>query len=93
MHPFISGRPSRAAAIERLIERARSIDGLWIAAGDEIAAWVETLDLPPVTPRAPRGAGPRVAVGPWRRTGAPRATLVPKRTITRIRDAAGTPAV
>ena len=29
MHPFISGRPSRAAAIERLIERARSIDGLW----------------------------------------------------------------
>lgn len=48
MHPFISGRPSRAAAIERLIERARSIDGLWLAAGDEIAAWVETLDLPPV---------------------------------------------
>jgi peptidoglycan-N-acetylglucosamine deacetylase len=48
MHPFISGRPARAAAIERLIERARSIDGLWIAAGDEIAAWVETLDLPPV---------------------------------------------
>jgi peptidoglycan/xylan/chitin deacetylase (PgdA/CDA1 family) len=48
MHPFVSGRPSRAAAIERLIERARSIDGLWIAAGDEIAAWVETLDLPPV---------------------------------------------
>jgi peptidoglycan/xylan/chitin deacetylase (PgdA/CDA1 family) len=48
MHPFISGRPSRAAAIERLVQRARSIDGLWIAAGDEIAAWVETLDLPPV---------------------------------------------
>jgi peptidoglycan/xylan/chitin deacetylase (PgdA/CDA1 family) len=48
MHPFVSGRPARAAAIERLIERARAIDGLWIAAGDEIAAWVETLDLPPV---------------------------------------------
>ena len=46
MHPFVSGRPARAAAIERLIERARAIDGLWIAAGDEIAAWVETLDLP-----------------------------------------------
>jgi peptidoglycan/xylan/chitin deacetylase (PgdA/CDA1 family) len=53
MHPFISGRPSRAAAIERLIERARSIDGLWIAAGDEIAAWVETLDLPPVSHAPP----------------------------------------
>ncbi len=53
MHPFISGRPSRAAAIERLIERARSIDGLWIAAADEIAAWVETLDLPVVEHHPP----------------------------------------
>ncbi len=56
MHPFISGRPSRAAAIEHLIERARSIDGLWIAAGDEIAAWVETLDLPPVQHARPEVA-------------------------------------
>ncbi len=53
MHPFVSGRPSRAAAIERLIERARAIDGLWIAAADEIAAWVETLDLPPVIHQRP----------------------------------------
>ena len=53
MHPFVSGRPARAAAIERLIVRARAIDGLWIAAGDEIAAWVETLDLPPVTHEPP----------------------------------------
>ena len=57
MHPFISGRPSRAAAIERLIERARSIDGLWLAAGDEIAAWVETLDLPPVVHHPPQMPG------------------------------------
>jgi peptidoglycan/xylan/chitin deacetylase (PgdA/CDA1 family) len=58
MHPFVSGRPARAAAIERLIERARSIDGLWIAAGDEIATWVETLDLPPVRHERPEtGAG------------------------------------
>jgi peptidoglycan-N-acetylglucosamine deacetylase len=48
MHPFVSGRPARAAALERLIERAAAIDGLWIATGDELAAWVETLDLPPV---------------------------------------------
>ena len=53
MHPFISGRPARAAAIERLIERARAIDGLWIAAGDEIAAWVATLDLPRSRTSAP----------------------------------------
>jgi peptidoglycan/xylan/chitin deacetylase (PgdA/CDA1 family) len=56
MHPFVSGRPARAAAIERLIERARAIDGLWIAAGDEIAAWVETLDLPPVVHERPEVA-------------------------------------
>jgi peptidoglycan/xylan/chitin deacetylase (PgdA/CDA1 family) len=47
MHPFVSGRPSRAAAIERLIERAQAMDGVWVAAADELAAWVETLDLPP----------------------------------------------
>ena len=48
MHPFVSGRPARAAALERLIERAAAVDGLWIAAGDEIAAWVDGLDLEPV---------------------------------------------
>ena len=53
MHPFVSGRPARAAAIERLIERARAIDGLWMAAGDEIAAWVATLDLPPIMHERP----------------------------------------
>jgi len=53
MHPFVSGRPSRAAAIERLIARARAVDGLWVAAGDEIAAWVATLDLPPVAHERP----------------------------------------
>jgi len=47
-HPFISGRPSRAVALERLIERARAIDGLWIAAAEEIAAHVATLPLEPV---------------------------------------------
>jgi peptidoglycan/xylan/chitin deacetylase (PgdA/CDA1 family) len=53
MHPFISGRPARVAALEGLIRRARSMDGVWIAAGDEIAAWVATLDLPPVTHETP----------------------------------------
>jgi peptidoglycan/xylan/chitin deacetylase (PgdA/CDA1 family) len=56
MHPFVSGRPARAAAIERLIERARGVDGLWIAAGDEISAWVETLDLSPVVHERPEVA-------------------------------------
>lgn len=48
MHPFISGRPARAAALERLIERARSIDGVWLPTGDELATWVQGLDLPAV---------------------------------------------
>jgi peptidoglycan-N-acetylglucosamine deacetylase len=54
MHPFVSGRPARALALERLIERAQAIDGLWIAAGDEIATWVEGLDLPSISHDPPR---------------------------------------
>jgi peptidoglycan/xylan/chitin deacetylase (PgdA/CDA1 family) len=47
-HPFVSGRASRAVALETLIERARAIDGLWIASGEEIARHVATLPLEPV---------------------------------------------
>jgi peptidoglycan/xylan/chitin deacetylase (PgdA/CDA1 family) len=47
-HPFVSGRASRAAGLERLIARAREIDGLWIATGAEIAAHVRSLPLEPV---------------------------------------------
>jgi peptidoglycan-N-acetylglucosamine deacetylase len=50
-HPFISGRPSRAVALETLIERAKAIDGLWIASAGEIAAHVATLPLEPVVHR------------------------------------------
>lgn len=63
-HPFVSGRPSRAVALERLIERARATDGLWIAACEDIAAHVETLDLPPVMHTPPIVPGP--PVGPER---------------------------
>ncbi len=52
-HPFASGRPSRAAALEALIRLAQSIDGLWIATCDEIARWVETQALDPVDDRRP----------------------------------------
>ena len=47
-HPFVSGRPSRAAELGRLIETAKAIDGLWIATCAEIAEWAATLPLPPV---------------------------------------------
>ena len=52
-HPFVSGRASRAAALERLVARAREIDGLWVATCEEIATHVETLDLTPVVQRRP----------------------------------------
>ena len=52
-HPFVSGRASRAAALENLIERARSIEGLWIATCEEIATHTESLDLAPVVHRRP----------------------------------------
>lgn len=50
-HPFVSGRASRAVALEALIERARAIDGLWIASAEEVAAHVETLPLTPIVHR------------------------------------------
>ena len=53
-HPFVSGRASRAAALEGLIARASAIDGLWIATCAEIAAHVETLDLRAGRPPAAR---------------------------------------
>ncbi|WP_284975009.1 polysaccharide deacetylase [Arthrobacter sp. efr-133-TYG-104] len=29
-HPFISGRPSRAVALEQLIERVKDLEGMWV---------------------------------------------------------------
>jgi peptidoglycan/xylan/chitin deacetylase (PgdA/CDA1 family) len=52
-HPFVSGRASRAVALDQLIARARAIDGLWIATAAEIAAHVATLGLEPVVHRRP----------------------------------------
>lgn len=53
IHPFISGRASRALALAELIRRAQGIDGLWIATCDEVARHVESLDLLPVIHEPP----------------------------------------
>ncbi len=53
MHPFVSGRPARAKALESLIERAQALGGVWVTSGEEIARWVASLDLPPVTHEPP----------------------------------------
>jgi peptidoglycan-N-acetylglucosamine deacetylase len=36
-HPFISGRPSKAVALERLIERVKDMDGMWVTTLERIA--------------------------------------------------------
>ena len=59
-HPFVSGRASRAAGLERLIERAQRDRRPVDRDRGEIAAHVGTLDLepvvhePPVLPAEPR---------------------------------------
>jgi peptidoglycan-N-acetylglucosamine deacetylase len=35
--PFISGRPSKAAALQRLIEDVQALDRMWVATLEEIA--------------------------------------------------------
>ncbi|MCW2691127.1 MAG: putative xylanase/chitin deacetylase [Mycobacterium sp.] len=46
-HPFLSGRPSRAQALDDLIEYVRSHDDVWVASMGEIAAHVRSLGLSP----------------------------------------------
>ncbi|MET3932889.1 polysaccharide deacetylase [Arthrobacter sp. OAP107] len=36
-HPFISGRPSKAVALEQLIERVKGMDGMWVTTLEQIA--------------------------------------------------------
>ena len=52
-HPFVSGRASRAAGLEALIQRAQAIDELWIATCDEVACWTESQALEPVADTRP----------------------------------------
>jgi peptidoglycan/xylan/chitin deacetylase (PgdA/CDA1 family) len=46
-HPFLSGRPARIRALERLIDDMQGRSGLWIAPAGEIAAHVRSLGLTP----------------------------------------------
>lgn len=42
-HPFLSGRASRVATLERVVEHARAAGGIWIAPLGEIAAHTRTV--------------------------------------------------
>jgi peptidoglycan-N-acetylglucosamine deacetylase len=48
-HPFLSGRPARAEALGRLIERMKSLDGLWITTVGAVAKHTGSLGLAPRT--------------------------------------------
>jgi len=46
-HPFLSGRPSRAAALRQLVAHMQALDGLWIAPLAEIAEHVASSGASP----------------------------------------------
>src|SRR6185437_12310747 len=58
-HPFLSGRPARARALELLIDKMAALPGLWITTVGEVAQHVARLDLTPrpcPRPVLPEGA-------------------------------------
>jgi peptidoglycan/xylan/chitin deacetylase (PgdA/CDA1 family) len=46
-HPFLSGRPARVRALDRLVARMQELDGLWVTTAAEIATHVRSLGLTP----------------------------------------------
>lgn len=48
-HPFLSGRPGRAAALRDFIGEVAAMDDVWIASMSQIAAHVRSLHLTPRT--------------------------------------------
>jgi peptidoglycan/xylan/chitin deacetylase (PgdA/CDA1 family) len=52
-HPFLTGRPSRAAVLDRLISRALEHGDVWVANMRQIADHVRSLRLPPRTVEPP----------------------------------------
>jgi len=53
-HPFLSGRPSRAAALDGLMAHVASCADVWLASLDEIATHVRTLGLEPRSVERPQ---------------------------------------
>ncbi len=56
-HPFLTGRPSRARALEQLIETMSGLPGQWVAAMGEVARHVASLELAPRTCPQPQIPG------------------------------------
>jgi hypothetical protein len=45
-HPFLSGRPGRALALESFIAEVHAMDGVWVASLSDVARHAAALDLP-----------------------------------------------
>jgi peptidoglycan/xylan/chitin deacetylase (PgdA/CDA1 family) len=73
MHPFLSGRPARAAAFERLLERIVGTPGVWVATAAAVTDHVDALALTPVFHEPPPVDPSYLArrVSPARPTAAP----------------------
>jgi peptidoglycan/xylan/chitin deacetylase (PgdA/CDA1 family) len=59
-HPFLTGRPSRAGVLDRIVSQAVGHDDVWVAGLGQIAAHVRSLGLTPRTlapPVLPSAAG------------------------------------
>lgn len=56
-HPFLSGRPARAASLSRLMARVVSTPGVWVASLREIAEYTRTQGLEPRTVQTIRAPG------------------------------------
>jgi len=52
-HPFLTGRPSRALALEQVVQQATGYGDVWVASLQQIAAHVRSLDLSPRTLEKP----------------------------------------
>ncbi len=52
-HPYLSGRPARAKALEQLLEHVRETPGVWVATAAEVASYAESLDLQPIRHEPP----------------------------------------
>jgi peptidoglycan/xylan/chitin deacetylase (PgdA/CDA1 family) len=52
-HPFLSGRPARARALELLLERMAGLPGLWVTTMGEVPRHVAGLGLTPLTCEQP----------------------------------------
>ncbi len=46
-HPFLTGRPARAAVVERLVRQAQEDGDIWVAGMAQVAEHIRSLRLPP----------------------------------------------